>query len=44
MRTRFSDYFGKGRTNDTPEEVQAKIMYDVGKELERIADTLEEDN
>lgn len=42
MRSRFTDYLGGGRTNRPPEEVQARIMYDMGRELERIADALED--
>lgn len=42
MRDELERYFGRGRTNDPPEEVQVKILYDMGRELERIADALEE--
>lgn len=44
MRSKFSYYLGGGRTNDPPAEVQAKVLYDIGCELERIADVLEGDD
>jgi hypothetical protein len=44
MKRNIESYFGAGRTNDPPEEVQARILYDIGVELERIADSLEEED
>lgn len=38
MKTHVDDYDSR-----TPEGVQAEVLLDIGKELERIADALEDD-
>lgn len=41
MRRKFEDYASSGHVNRPPEEVQAYLLFDIGRHLEEIATELE---